>query len=431
MADPTKYKPHFNYSGWEAAGNKRPKPGADLDTDFADIARSIDETIDALKDLRRSDGKLKNGIVTVDSLSLPVKAALDTGFDFGVVDELAVKAANLADLTNLKEARSNLGEFATVADVQNSHIPAVLESIRVLGRQVPGDGGGGVLVESVASDPGAFQDAAARWWRPSAAEINARAFGAAEDSSKAADAIAAADGRAVYYDPNYPHRVDTYLTHNTGAHNGLAGAYVAGTPDEPTPSRRPILLLQKHSAGERDSDGAPGSLENGLVVAIRKTGGDTSSCRGIYAVVERDTPDDPDSGSGIGVHGRAISSSPNGRIWGGWFYADAQAALNRTIGIEINVKNDSGIDPGPSLNSKDGDIDGLVVATADSGIGIGTHAIRISRNTAAGWWTGLQVAPPIHPTDRRGDPTGRGRHRSRWLRDVECQGRSIQLRNPD
>src|SRR5690625_4293048 len=67
MADPTKFNPHFNYSGWEAAGNKRPKPGAELDIDFANIARSVDETIDALKDIRRSDGKLNNGVVGPDA----------------------------------------------------------------------------------------------------------------------------------------------------------------------------------------------------------------------------------------------------------------------------------------------------------------------------------------------------------------------------
>src|SRR5690554_5944287 len=74
MADPTKYTPKFNYSGWEAAGSKRPKPGAELDIDFANIARSIDETIDALKDIRRSDGKLKNGIVDMDAMEPGLKA---------------------------------------------------------------------------------------------------------------------------------------------------------------------------------------------------------------------------------------------------------------------------------------------------------------------------------------------------------------------
>ncbi|UXS23109.1 hypothetical protein [Agrobacterium tumefaciens] len=69
MADPTKFVPGFDYSDFEQSNPTLPKPGAQLDNDFANVKQTTDQTIDALKQIRRSDGALKNGIVTPDSLS--------------------------------------------------------------------------------------------------------------------------------------------------------------------------------------------------------------------------------------------------------------------------------------------------------------------------------------------------------------------------
>src|SRR5690625_4253012 len=80
--------------------------------------------------------------------------------------DVTKRASNLSDLTNLKEARSNLGTFSTVAEVQSRHIPAVLESIRAAGYVVPGDVSGVTLSEGASSDAGAIQSADGRWWTP-------------------------------------------------------------------------------------------------------------------------------------------------------------------------------------------------------------------------------------------------------------------------
>ena len=76
MAVPTKYEPGYSYSGYESANPSLPKPGSQLDNDFAEIAQSIDETVDALSEIRRSDGALANGVVGPDQLS----AGLVMGF---------------------------------------------------------------------------------------------------------------------------------------------------------------------------------------------------------------------------------------------------------------------------------------------------------------------------------------------------------------
>lgn len=78
MADPTKFVPGFDYSDFEQSNPTLPKPGGQLDNDFANIKQTTDQTIDALKQIRRSDGALKNGIVTADSLSPGLIIGIET-----------------------------------------------------------------------------------------------------------------------------------------------------------------------------------------------------------------------------------------------------------------------------------------------------------------------------------------------------------------
>lgn len=53
-----------------------PIPGLQINNELESVERSLNGTIDALKDVRRDDGALKNEVVTVDSLSPAVKAIL-------------------------------------------------------------------------------------------------------------------------------------------------------------------------------------------------------------------------------------------------------------------------------------------------------------------------------------------------------------------
>ncbi|MEC5291576.1 MULTISPECIES: SGNH/GDSL hydrolase family protein [unclassified Aurantimonas] len=78
MADPTKFIPGYSYSGWQASNPSKPLPANQVDNDFANAALSIGETIEALKDVRRSDGALKNGVVTYDSLANDLLIGLQT-----------------------------------------------------------------------------------------------------------------------------------------------------------------------------------------------------------------------------------------------------------------------------------------------------------------------------------------------------------------
>lgn len=76
MGDPIKYVKGYSFSGFQATTPDDPLPGGRVDDEFAKIATSIDETVEALKDLRRSDGRLMNASVGPDQLS----SALIMGF---------------------------------------------------------------------------------------------------------------------------------------------------------------------------------------------------------------------------------------------------------------------------------------------------------------------------------------------------------------
>lgn len=78
MANPPIFQSGFDYSNWQTFNPTKPLPGQQVDNDFANAARSINQAIGAIGDVRRSDGKLKNGIVTADSLS----PTLSLGFSF-------------------------------------------------------------------------------------------------------------------------------------------------------------------------------------------------------------------------------------------------------------------------------------------------------------------------------------------------------------
>jgi hypothetical protein len=76
MADPTPFVPGYSYTDYQETAPADPLPGPQVDNDFADVATSTVTLVNAVKDIRRSDGKLKNAIVTYDSLSAGLKALL-------------------------------------------------------------------------------------------------------------------------------------------------------------------------------------------------------------------------------------------------------------------------------------------------------------------------------------------------------------------
>jgi len=92
MANPTPFAPSYDFSDFAARNPATPLPGDQVDIQFSAIQRTTDQTITALSDIRRSDGKLKNGVVTPDSLSaglvmgFTVEGEWTNGAEYGAAD---------------------------------------------------------------------------------------------------------------------------------------------------------------------------------------------------------------------------------------------------------------------------------------------------------------------------------------------------------
>lgn len=77
MAAPEKPTRDYSYTGYQQEQQGVSNfPGTQIDNDFDNFGRAIDQTIDALGQIRRTDGALNNGIVTPDSLSDATRALL-------------------------------------------------------------------------------------------------------------------------------------------------------------------------------------------------------------------------------------------------------------------------------------------------------------------------------------------------------------------
>lgn len=104
MADPIKYDPDYSYSGFQAVNPTRPLPADEIDNDFAKLAQASDEAVDAIMDIRRSDGALKNEIVTIDSLDPEVKylmSAQDLDIVIDNMENIAIVAMNIAPINTV------------------------------------------------------------------------------------------------------------------------------------------------------------------------------------------------------------------------------------------------------------------------------------------------------------------------------------------
>ena len=79
MADPAKYVRGYSFTNYQEALPAKPLPAVRVDNELDNVAVALGATIDAVKDIRRADGALKNGIVTIDALSNDLKAEYTGG----------------------------------------------------------------------------------------------------------------------------------------------------------------------------------------------------------------------------------------------------------------------------------------------------------------------------------------------------------------
>lgn len=119
MANPRPYVPGFDYSNFEAANPTKPKPGNQLDNDFNNIKATTDDLIAGLGNIRRSDGALNNGIVTVDSLADDIADQI-----IDEVDERVLEAVAEAEASAAASAQSAFESAVSAADSENAAVLA-------------------------------------------------------------------------------------------------------------------------------------------------------------------------------------------------------------------------------------------------------------------------------------------------------------------
>jgi microcystin-dependent protein len=79
MSNPTSYVVGYSFSGYQANNPTTPLPAPALDTELSNIQTSVKSLVSSVTDIRRADGALKNGVVTLDSLSQSIALMFDAG----------------------------------------------------------------------------------------------------------------------------------------------------------------------------------------------------------------------------------------------------------------------------------------------------------------------------------------------------------------
>lgn len=152
MADPIKYTLGYDFSTLPLT-NAAPH----FNDELVDVSFSIGQIVDALKQVRRSDGKLQNGIVTSDSFApgvsavftqtlLASTAAVTAAANAKVYADVSLVAANTAITGGTQNDYGTAAGFAAVT------VPLGVQTAHLSGGTTLGDRKGG-NIRRVASEP--------------------------------------------------------------------------------------------------------------------------------------------------------------------------------------------------------------------------------------------------------------------------------------
>ncbi|TCR07364.1 hypothetical protein [Neorhizobium sp. JUb45] len=200
-----------------------PIPGIQINIELDNVELSVNETIDAVKDIRRSDGALKNGIVTVDSLAPPVAAMLGASADVDTI------ASNIGSIVAVAGIATEIDELYGVRDS--------IVSVGVVAGSVSVVAAASVSVVTVASNIGAinsvYNNIAAVQTAAANAQLAKDYASRAENSAVEPGLYSAfhwakkAEGFAAVVDPTSYLRTDIAQT-KTPAQKGQAIANIGG-----------------------------------------------------------------------------------------------------------------------------------------------------------------------------------------------------------
>jgi len=153
MANPNPYTPSYSFSNWQTSNPAKPLPAPALDNELANVSSSLNAAITALNQVRRSDGKLANGIVSFESLNNDLKA----GYSGGAVSAWALIVDFAAGISAQTAAPATLvfyqGEsYVCTVDHVTTALFDVAKWHKVSARGLNGTGSGDMLASLNLSD---------------------------------------------------------------------------------------------------------------------------------------------------------------------------------------------------------------------------------------------------------------------------------------
>jgi hypothetical protein len=163
MANPGKYERGYSFTGYQANSPTQPLPGQHVDVELDNISRTTDQTIDALGDIRRSDGMINNKRVRWDSLD----------------DDLRLRLMQAGNSVTVES-------FDTVDQARSVDLPVGKGAIMTNGRNFAGDGGAAIWEQVDTPTTGLpatawFEDAGGKRWELAEPFPDVRMFGAKGD----------------------------------------------------------------------------------------------------------------------------------------------------------------------------------------------------------------------------------------------------------
>jgi hypothetical protein len=181
MANPPTYTPSYDFSDLSAHQPNAQQPGDRLDIEFENISDTVDGVVTALADVRRSDGALKNGIVTQDALAAGLLDTIEADLAAAINADAALAAVSA---TNAHTSEVNAASSATTASsaatsATNSEASSTSSAIAAAASET--------AAASSATAAGASQTAAA-------ASQSAAATSASNASTSASGAATSASG---------------------------------------------------------------------------------------------------------------------------------------------------------------------------------------------------------------------------------------------
>lgn len=139
MAAPLPYVPSYSFTNWQTGNPTKPLPAAQLDNELAGASLSTKQLVAALGKIQRSDGALKNGIVTPEALSTQILAGLaePTPWVTGVLYPISATVfegprlfiCGIAHVSGVFETDLAAGKWTELADFTP---PGVIEAVSVL-----------------------------------------------------------------------------------------------------------------------------------------------------------------------------------------------------------------------------------------------------------------------------------------------------------